>query len=307
MNEPPSDGMSHALTGPMPRRTFIAAGAAAAAAPLLLRLPGATALLANANDFGYPPADKTGRYVKNIAFPVEGYASWVDTFGACRDGCKRHHEGQDIFGNKRQKLLATVDGTIVALRHRSDGNSLYIKSDADGWYYAYLHINNDSPGTDNNHNAYSQAFAPHIAQGSHVRRGQFIAYLGDSGNAEATSPHCHFEIRKPASSVWHSQAVNAKYSLLAAKKRSAGGPTSSTVPVPGGSPAMRLGDSGSRVAALQRAMNAGVGTHLSRDGAFGPATDKAVKNLQAWFKLKPDGVYGPRSQSVLRLACSAHR
>ena len=49
-------------------------------------------------------------------------------------------------------------------------------------------------------------------------RGQLIAYVGDSGNAESTGPHCHFELRKPsASGVWNSQAVNAKYSLEAAQ------------------------------------------------------------------------------------------
>ncbi|MDQ6697729.1 MAG: peptidoglycan DD-metalloendopeptidase family protein [Actinomycetota bacterium] len=292
----------------MTRRTFLAAGAATAAAPLLLRIPSAFAGPEAVTDFGFPPRDQTGRYVKDITFPVAGFVSWVDTYGACRDGCKRHHEGQDLFGKKGQNLIAAVDGTVVVLRHTSSGNSLYLKSDADGWFYSYLHINDDTPGTDDGRNAYSQAFAPHIVQGAHVRRGQVIAYLGDSGNAEATSPHCHFEIRKPASSVWHSQAVNAKYSLLAAKTDASSAPSgaaqhSSAVAVPSGTPPMRQGDSGSRVVALQQAMNVGAGTHLTRDGEFGPATDKAVRNVQAWCRVVPDGVYGPKTQFAMRVAC----
>jgi hypothetical protein len=49
------------------------------------------------------------------------------------------------------KLLSCVNGTIVELRHQAGGNSLYIKGD-DGWYYCYLHINNDRPGTDDGSN-----------------------------------------------------------------------------------------------------------------------------------------------------------
>ncbi len=306
MNEPFPEETRQQSAGPLTRRAFLATAAATAAVPLLLRIPAASAAPATLNDFGFPPPDSTGRYVKDIAFPVEGNVSWVDTYGACRDGCRRHHEGQDIFGHKGQKLIATVDGTIVSLNHTSNGNSLYIKSDADGWYYSYLHINNDTPGTDDGRNAYSQAFAPNIGQGSHVQRGQFVAYLGNSGNAETTGPHCHFEIRKPAASVWQSQSVNAKYSLLAAQNHSPAPPPtpgSSAVPVPAGTPPMRKGDSGARVAALQGALNAGTGTHLAPDGQFGPATDQAVRNLQAWCKLIPDGVYGPKTQAVLHAAC----
>ncbi len=31
----------------------------------------------------------------------------------------------------------------------------------------------------------------------HVKRGQFIAYMGDSGEAETTDPHLHFELHRP--------------------------------------------------------------------------------------------------------------
>lgn len=291
---------------PITRRLLLAAGAVLAGATLLSQMPATIAAPTATADFGFPPPDRTGRYVKHATFPVSGKVAWIDSYGACRDGCARHHEGQDLFGKKGQKLVAAVDGTIVVLRHRSSGNTLYIRSDADGWYYGYLHINDDAPGTDNGRNTYSQAFAPKIGLGSHVRRGQHIAYLGDSGSAESTTPHCHFEIRKPAWSVWHSQAVNAKYSLTAEKTRSRTGAhsvhRSTAVPVPSGVPPVRRGDSGGGVSALQRALNGGTGSRLSRDGQFGPATETAVKHLQQWSRLTPDGVYGPKSQWVLRVA-----
>ena len=110
-----------------------------------------------------------------------------------------------------------VDGVIVSLNHESSGNSLYLQDD-DGWYYAYLHINNDIAGHRRRQEPDRVGLRPRHQQGSRVYRGQFIAYLGDSGNAESAGPHCHFEIRKPtADGVWHSQAINPKYSLQAAK------------------------------------------------------------------------------------------
>ena len=205
------------------RRRFIVGGAIGASAPLLLRGPMASAVAgsggsgADARAFGFPPADMTSKVVRPIVFPVEGNVTWSDTYGACRSGCSRAHEGQDLMGKKLQKLVACVDGKVVSLRHESGGNSLYIE-DADGWYYAYLHINNDTPDTDDGKNPIKWAFAEGLEEGDTVTQGQHVAYLGDSGNAESSGAHCHFEIRRPsARGVWSAQAVNPKPSLDAAQ------------------------------------------------------------------------------------------
>ena len=141
-----------------------------------------------------------------------GKATWTDTYLAPRSG-GRLHEGQDLMGKKMLKLLACVDGTIVELRHSSGGNSLYLMG-TDGWYYCYLHINNDDPGTDNGANQFKYAFAPGMAIGTKVRRGDHIAYLGDSGNAESTGAHCHFEIRMPNAKWYNAAAVNSDLKRL---------------------------------------------------------------------------------------------
>ncbi|MCU1498051.1 MAG: N-acetylmuramoyl-L-alanine amidase [Acidimicrobiales bacterium] len=171
-------------------------------------------------DYGFlPPRPPTEVHQQNIMFPVLpdatlGRATWTDTYLAPRSGGRRH-EGQDLMGKKMLKLLACVDGTIVELRHQASGNSLYLKG-TDGYYYCYLHINNDRPGTDDASNAFGNAFAPGMEIGSFVRRGEHIAYLGDSGNAEGTGAHCHFEIRLPNAKWYNAAACNAKYSLEAA-------------------------------------------------------------------------------------------
>ena len=214
--------MSTPITRGLSRRSLMLTGTAALGLPLLagprsilepLLADGPTSQAA----FGFPEPDLTSKVTRDITFPVDGPVSWTDTFGACRDGCSRRHEGQDLMAQKLTRLVACCDGTVVARSHGSGGNSIYLEDD-DGWYYAYLHINNDTPFTDDGANPIEWAFADGTTVGSRVDRGQLIAYVGDSGNAESTGPHCHFELRKPsASGVWNSQAVNAKYSLEAAQ------------------------------------------------------------------------------------------
>jgi len=148
-----------------------------------------------------------------IVFPVAGTSNYSDTFGAPR-GTKTH-EGQDIFGVKGQPLLAAADGTITWMRWGTgvrSGNLLQLTDDT-GWFYYYIHLNNDTPGTDDGANRYDQAFADGISIGQRVKAGEVIGYLGDSGDAEPTTPHLHFEIHKPGGAV-----INPYGALLEARR-----------------------------------------------------------------------------------------
>ena len=53
-----------------------------------------------------------------------------------------------------------------------------------------------------------------------MRAGQVIAYMGDSGNAEGSVPHLHFEIRQPDGTP-----MNPYHSLVAAQERQTCVPT----------------------------------------------------------------------------------
>lgn len=155
---------------------------------------------------------------RDICFPVEGSVSYTDTWGAPRSG-GRTHQGNDLMGSKMQKLLSTVDGTVVRISYQNtsiSGNYVYIR-DAAGWVHIYLHMNNDRPGTDDGQATYGQVFAPGLAVGTKVSAGEFIGYLGDSGNAEGSGAHLHFEIHQPSSATWGT-AVNP-YSSLRASDR----------------------------------------------------------------------------------------
>ena len=147
-----------------------------------------------------------------MVFPLATSVKYSDTFGAARSG-GRAHEGQDLMAPKGTVAVAAATGTVTYLRHAGDGlsgNMLRI-TDADGWQYVYIHINNDTPGTDDGANVYEQAFVDGIRAGQKVVAGEPIAFVGDSGNAESTGAHLHFELRRPDGS-----AVNAYPSLRAA-------------------------------------------------------------------------------------------
>jgi hypothetical protein len=90
--------------------------------------------------------------------------------------------------------------------------------DDQGWYYAFLHLNNDTPGTDDGLAPSSQVFAPGMAVGRRVWAGEWLAYMGDSGNAEETAPHLHFEMRMPSANLWQAVAVNPYLSLQSASR-----------------------------------------------------------------------------------------
>ena len=130
---------------------------------------------------------------------MNGPVSYTDDFGDCRDGCRRAHEGNDLMGNKMTPLVATADARVVFMRtdaSGSSGNMLTIRDD-EGWSYVYIHVNNDTPGTDDNLNPPEHAFAPGIKPGARVKAGQLVGWMGDSGNAESTHAHLHFEIHDP--------------------------------------------------------------------------------------------------------------
>ena len=163
-------------------------------------------------------ASPAGAVTRTICFPVLDPVTYSETFGAPRDGGARSHEGEDLIGRKLHRLVAARDGVIVDLRGPGGNSTDYgirIRDD-EGWYFAYLHMNNDTPGTDDGAATVDQVFARGVAVGQRVRAGQFLGYMGDSGNAESTSPHLHFEMRQPAPTFWQSVAVSSYDSLRAA-------------------------------------------------------------------------------------------
>lgn len=141
-----------------------------------------------------------------ITFPVVGDVYFTDTFGAPRSN-GRTHEGVDLMsvgGVKGLPVVAAADGVVDWI----GSTCCYLAIDhGDGWETWYIHLDNDTPGTDD---GLGWGIAPGIEVGTQVVAGQLIGWLGDSGNAEWTAPHLHFEIRKD------SVAINPYEYVLAA-------------------------------------------------------------------------------------------
>lgn len=177
-----------------------AVGAVAALAPVVARLPAGAQV-----------------ETRPICYPMEGRPLGANTYGDPRGGGTRTHEGHDIMGPKMVALQAAADGVVEEIVYNNaQGNRIAIRG-PEGWRYVYLHLNNDTVGTDDGAANRSQVFAPGIALGSQVRAGQVIAFNGDSGNAENSGAHLHFEIRRPGSGHWANAASIDPYpSLLAA-------------------------------------------------------------------------------------------
>jgi len=122
---------------------------------------------------GLPPAATPGFYC-----PVQGGASFIDSWGFPRSG-GRKHKGVDMFNKRNTPLIAVVDGRVKFDSNSLGGLSTHLYA-ADGTVYYYAHL---------------ERHPTNIASGSFVKAGTIVGYLGNSGNARYTSTHLHFEIR----------------------------------------------------------------------------------------------------------------
>jgi uncharacterized protein YkwD len=155
---------------------------------------------------------QTGTVVSPMIFPVIGKVDWSDTFGAPRDGGRRSHQGQDLMAPKMTPVVAAFDGVVTVRRSSGVGghNMLTLQGD-NGWTAEYLHLNNDTPGTDDGMGTAEYAFVAGLKSGDRVIAGQMLGWVGDSGNAEDSGAHLHFEL-------WGLEGViNAAPSLQAAQ------------------------------------------------------------------------------------------
>ncbi len=134
--------------------------------------------------------------VRDIVFPLVGPSAYSSSFGNCRDNCEREHHGNDLmtYGWKGVPVVAAHDGRIRLIRDDGEWCNIEITG-RDRWYTRYVHLNNDTPGYDDRD---YECVVPGIERGTWVEAGQIIGWVGDSGNAEHTPPHLHFEIRMPS-------------------------------------------------------------------------------------------------------------
>jgi murein DD-endopeptidase MepM/ murein hydrolase activator NlpD len=155
-----------------------------------------------------PPGDEI-----HLVFPQDATLTWFDsTFGAGKpDG--RRHMGNDLMAPKLTPVYAAADGVVTRLAVTPRAGATVMLRHQGGWETWYMHLNNDNPGTDDGRAPAELMFAEGLHVGDFVAAGDVIGYVGDSGNAEGTSPHTHFELHL------NGRTVNPYPYLVAAYER----------------------------------------------------------------------------------------
>jgi murein DD-endopeptidase MepM/ murein hydrolase activator NlpD len=125
---------------------------------------------------GLQPALTAARYV----FPVYGPSSFGDSFGAFRgDVAGQWHHGDDIFAPLGAPILACADGTVFSVGWNDiGGNRLWLR-DTQGNQFYYAHLS---------------AFTPLARNGQSVKAGDVLGFVGNTGDAQGTPTHLHFEV-----------------------------------------------------------------------------------------------------------------
>ena len=130
-----------------------------------------------------PPLKTPGGYV----FPVYGPSSFADTFGAPRgDVSGGWHHGDDIFAPLGAPVLAVASGTVFSVGwNEVGGNRLWLRDGAGNEFY-YAHLS---------------AYTPLAVNGNRVNAGDVLGFVGNTGDAQGTPFHLHFEIH-PVQLLW---------------------------------------------------------------------------------------------------------
>lgn len=149
----------------------------------------------------------------DLTFPVAGIGEnadvhYVDDYARSRDG-GRLHKSTDIMAPAGTPIHAAVGGTVRDLTFKDQrygwwGYSITITGD-DGLRHGYLHMGTDEGPS-------SDAYAPGLAKGARVERGQLIGYVGCSGSASCGGgEHLHYDIEDPAYAPNDNDYENFRY------------------------------------------------------------------------------------------------
>ena len=133
---------------------------------------------------------------RRLTVPVEGISreQLFDHFDDPRG--ERRHEAIDIMAARGTPVRAVEDGVIARLFDSHVGGLTIYQFGPQGrfaYYYAHL-----------------DRYAPALADGDAVRRGQVIGYVGTTGNAPDDAPHLHFAIYRlgPERRWWEGEPLN---------------------------------------------------------------------------------------------------
>jgi peptidoglycan LD-endopeptidase LytH len=117
-----------------------------------------------------------------------------DTFSANREG--RKHEALDIMAARGTPVRAVAEGNVVKLFNSKPGGLTVYQFNNSGTYcYYYAHLDRYAAG---------------LKEGTLLRKGDVLGYVGSSGNASPAAPHLHFAVNRlgPDKKWWEGTPID---------------------------------------------------------------------------------------------------
>ncbi len=115
-----------------------------------------------------------------LLFPVPDGSRELLEGGFREQRGDRRHQAVDIPAPRGSQVLAVSDGTLERLSNSELGGvGLYLRGASGDRCYYYAHL---------------ARYAPELADGQPLTRGQLLGYVGTTGNAPPTAPHLHLAV-----------------------------------------------------------------------------------------------------------------
>lgn len=140
--------------------------------------------------------------MRDLTLPVQGIkrSQLHSNFDELR-GSTRKHEALDILAPRNTPVLAVEDGKVARLfLSDAGGITIYQYDPSMTFVYYYAHL---------------ERYAEGLKEGTPIKRGDVIGYVGTTGNAPRNAPHLHFAIFKMTDEKkwWQGTAIDP-YSVL---------------------------------------------------------------------------------------------
>ena len=132
----------------------------------------------------------------SLAMPVAGVDPHTlrSNFSETHDG--HAHEALDIMAPRGTPVHAVAEGNVVKLfTSKQGGLTVYQFDDSRTWCYYYAHLDR---------------YAPELKEGTLLRTGDVLGYVGSAGDASPDAPHLHFAVFHlgPSKNWWEGKAVD---------------------------------------------------------------------------------------------------
>jgi murein DD-endopeptidase MepM/ murein hydrolase activator NlpD len=128
--------------------------------------------------------------------PIAGMnsASLTESFYDKRDG--RTHEALDLPAPRGTPVLAVAEGNVAKLFTSKEGGlTVYQFDNSQKYCFYYAHLDHYQPG---------------LKEGTLLRKGEVLGYVGSTGNADAKAPHLHLAVFElgPEKKWWEGKPID---------------------------------------------------------------------------------------------------